>query len=427
MKLQIGVLAVAMYMLVVYNKKFSIRGVAHKWTLFDTLLASGLAEILLDAVTAYTVNHLDAVPDSVNLFLHVIFFLLIDAFLFSMMLYVMELTDTLPRSRKLKSVLYISFALNLSAVVLFSHDLDYVKGVYTNYSMGMSVYACYSLAAVYFLASAVILLRKWEGTEERTRFLILSAMIALSAVSVIQMIFPEVLITSIGVLLILLAGFLNHEEPALMELRVVHEEMVYAFANLVENRDEGTGGHIKRTTEYVKILAEELKKRGYYGDVLTRDYIRDLALSAPMHDIGKIAIPDSVLQKPGRLTPEEFDIIKTHTTIGARIIDENFTKTQSRRICDISHEIALSHHEKWNGRGYPYGLSGEQIPLSARIMAVSDVFDAVSEKRCYRDALPLDTCFKIIEDGSGSDFDPVIAEVFLSVRDQVEECYRAHA
>ncbi len=427
MKLQIGMLAVAFYILVIYNRKFRLRGVVLKWKIFDTLLVTGMAELLLDAVTAYTVNHREGVAPWLNLALHVLFFILIDTFLFTLMLYVMDLTDTMPDQGKKRNALYLSYGLNLAAVLAFSHDIEYVEGAYTNYSMGLSVYACYFLAAVYVVISCIILIRAWKRTEERKRFLILSALAFLSVVSAIQMVFPEVLITSIGVLLIILACFLNHEEPALNELRIVHEEMVYAFANLVENRDEGTGGHIKRTTQYVRLLAEELKRMGYHGDILTRDYIRDLSLSAPMHDIGKVAIPDSVLKKPGRLTPEEFDVIKTHTTIGARIIDENFSKTQSPEICRISHDIALYHHEKWNGKGYPKGLAGEEIPLCARIMAVSDVFDAVSEKRCYRDALPLDTCFKIIADGSGSDFDPVIAEVFLSIRDRVEECYMAHS
>ena len=140
-------------------------------------------------------------------------------------------------------------------------------------------------------------------------------------------------------------------------------------------------------------------------------------MAAPMHDIGKIAIPDSILQKPGRLTPEEFEIMKTHSERGGQILKKTFNNTGDDEYEKIAYEVAMYHHEKWNGKGYPKGLSKEQIPLSARIMAVADVFDAVSAKRCYRDALPLSECFEIIKNGSGQDFDSLIADLFLEMKD----------
>ena len=139
-----------------------------------------------------------------------------------------------------------------------------------------------------------------------------------------------------------------------------------------------------------------------------------------MHDIGKIAVPDVVLQKPGRLTDEEFDIIKQHTVDGGRIIQDTFGHLEDDLYSKMAYQVARHHHEKWNGKGYPEGLKRRAIPLCARIMAVADVFDAISEKRCYRDAMPMDKCFQIIEEGSGQDFDPIIAEVFLDMRDKVE-------
>ena len=173
----------------------------------------------------------------------------------------------------------------------------------------------------------------------------------------------------------------------------------------------------------MKLLAEELRDRGYYREVLTRDYIQNLCQSAPMHDIGKIAVPDVVLQKPGRLTEEEFKIIKKHTTDGGRIIDETFGNLGNNEYTRMAYQMARSHHEKWSGKGYPDGLKEDEIPLCARIMAVADVFDAVSEKRCYRDAMPLDQCFAIICEGSGKDFDPMIAEVFWDSRAKVEQIH----
>jgi len=195
------------------------------------------------------------------------------------------------------------------------------------------------------------------------------------------------------------------------------------FATLVESKDGSTGGHIKRTTAYVKPLAEELKERGYYKEILTKDYVRNLCKAAPMHDIGKIAVPDVVLQKPGRLTEEEFEIIKKHAPKGGEIIEETFGHLGNEGYTKMAYQVARYHHEKWNGKGYPEGLKEHEIPLCARIMAVADVFDAVSEKRCYRDAMPLEKCFEIISDGSGRDFDPIVAKVFLDSRDKVEKIH----
>ena len=208
---------------------------------------------------------------------------------------------------------------------------------------------------------------------------------------------------------------------AMKELSRYHDEMVMGFATLIENRDSSTGGHVKRTTRYVELLVGELKKRGYYSDILSRDYINNLLKAAPMHDIGKIAVPDAVLQKPGRLSPEEFEIMKQHTSRGGEMIQETFGRMGDEQFLEIVTQIARYHHEKWNGRGYPEGLKRKEIPLCARIMAIADVFDAVSADRCYRAALPLEKCFEIIQDGSGQDFDPILAEIFLDLREEVRK------
>lgn len=214
----------------------------------------------------------------------------------------------------------------------------------------------------------------------------------------------------------LLSTLLRKEE----QLAHSHNEMVMGFATLVENKDGSTGGHIKRTSTYVKLLAEELRNRGIYSEELTDEYLENLYRAAPMHDIGKIAVPDVVLQKPGKLTDEEFEIIKSHTLKGGEIIKETFGHLENEQYTHMAYEVARYHHEKWNGKGYPDGLKRKEIPLCARIMAIADVFDAVSEKRCYRDAMPLDQCFEIIADGSGQAFEPLLAEVFLDIREKVE-------
>ena len=215
----------------------------------------------------------------------------------------------------------------------------------------------------------------------------------------------------------LLSNLLSKEA----KLNHFHKEMVMGFATLVENKDGSTGGHIKRTTTYVKLLAEELRNRGIYQEELTDEYLENLYKAAPMHDIGKIAIPDVVLQKPGRLTEEEFRIIQEHTLRGGEIIKETFGHLENEQYTQMAYEVARHHHEKWNGKGYPDGLKRKEIPLCARIMAIADVFDAVSEKRCYRDAMPLEQCFEIIADGSGQAFEPLLAEVFLDIREKIEQ------
>ena len=150
-------------------------------------------------------------------------------------------------------------------------------------------------------------------------------------------------------------------------------------------------------------------------------------LAAPMHDVGKIAIPDAILQKPGKLTAEEFDVMKTHAAKGGEIIKETFQSMGDEEYEKIAYQVARFQHEKWNGKGYPEGLSGKEIPLCARIMTVADVFDAVSAKRCYRDAMPPEQCFAIIAKGSGQDFDPFIADVFLDMKDEMTKIVDANS
>lgn len=159
----------------------------------------------------------------------------------------------------------------------------------------------------------------------------------------------------------------------------------------------------------------------YYRRHLSKDYITNVKNAAPLHDIGKIATPDSILQKPGKLTDEEYAIMKKHAADGAEIIRHTFCDIDNDEFRRIAFEVARYHHEKYNGKGYPVGLSGENIPLHARIMAIADVFDAVSQKRCYRDAMPVEKCFDIIKNGSGTDFDPRLVEIFLDSRDEVEQ------
>ena len=193
----------------------------------------------------------------------------------------------------------------------------------------------------------------------------------------------------------------------------MQDGLIVTMADMVENRDSDTGAHIQKTAAYVKIIVEGLQKKGYYSEKIDAKFISDVVRSAPLHDIGKINIPDAVLNKPGKLTDEEFEIIKTHTTTGKKIMEDAISTVRGENYLKEARNMAAYHHERWDGKGYPDGLHGEVIPLSARIMAVADVFDALTSPRVYKPAFPVDKALSIITEGSGTQFDPKCVEVFM--------------
>lgn len=197
--------------------------------------------------------------------------------------------------------------------------------------------------------------------------------------------------------------------------------LIVILADMVENRDNDTGNHIKRTASYVKLIMEGLKKRGYYLDQLTDTFVSDVIQSAPLHDLGKIGISDTILNKPGKLTPEEFEIMKQHTVIGGDILERAISEIHGASYLREARNLAHYHHEKWAGGGYPEGLKGEDIPLSARIMAIADVFDAVSQKRVYKEAFTFEQSVDIIRKDSGTAFDPKCVEAFMDSLDAIRE------
>jgi putative two-component system response regulator len=188
---------------------------------------------------------------------------------------------------------------------------------------------------------------------------------------------------------------------------------IYCLAALAETRDPETGEHIKRTQKYIKELALELSTKKEYKDVLTREYIELLHKSAPLHDIGKVGIKDSILLKPGKLTEEEFEEMKNHTTYGGKSLMVGIKELGEESFLTLAKEIALTHHEKWDGSGYPRGLSKQQIPISGRLMALSDVYDALISKRVYKEAFTHEEAKNIILEGRGTHFDPDIVDAFI--------------
>lgn len=201
-------------------------------------------------------------------------------------------------------------------------------------------------------------------------------------------------------------------ESKTQEIRKIQHSVIASFANIVEARDGVTGQHIKRTSAYVEIITKALQEDSRYKEILTNEYTELLIAAAPLHDIGKIAIPDAILTKPGRLTEEEFKIIQSHCEIGAQIIVETLSSVERESYLTIAREMAHYHHEKWDGSGYPCGLHEEEIPLCARIMAIADVYDALRSKRSYKDAFSKEHALEIILKDSGKHFDPDIVKVF---------------
>ena len=199
----------------------------------------------------------------------------------------------------------------------------------------------------------------------------------------------------------------------------MQDGLIITMADMVENRDSDTGAHIQKTAAYVKIIVEGLKKKGYYTEKITPKFMSDVVRSAPLHDVGKINISDKVLNKPGKLDDEEYEIMKTHTTHGKKIMEDAISTVAGENYLKEARNMAAYHHERWDGKGYPEGLHGEVIPLSARIMAVADVFDALTSPRVYKPAFPVEKALSIIEEGKGTQFDPKCVEVFMDSLDEV--------
>src|ERR1043165_2403751 len=196
------------------------------------------------------------------------------------------------------------------------------------------------------------------------------------------------------------------------------EMALFALAKLAESRDNETGAHLERVREYARLLARELQARSCPG--VDEEFVRNIYLTSPLHDIGKVGVPDAVLLKPARLDDREFRMMRPHTTIGAETLDAVLKFNPGHEFLRMARDIALTHHEQWSGGGYPRGLIGEDIPLAGRIVALADVYDALTSKRVYKGAVPHEIARGIIIDGSGKHFDPALVRAFLSLEAQFE-------
>ena len=212
------------------------------------------------------------------------------------------------------------------------------------------------------------------------------------------------------------------------EIAAIQDVTIMAMTSMAETRDNETGNHIRRTQNYVKALATMLQNHPRFQHFLTPKNIDLLYKSAPLHDIGKVGIPDRILLKPGKLEPQEFEIMKTHTTLGRDAIEHAERELGTKvDFLQLAKEIAYSHQEKWDGSGYPLGLIGDAIPISARLMAVADVYDALISRRVYKEPMPHDKAVQIIVKGKGQHFDPDIVEAFLELQDEFQAIARRFA
>lgn len=284
----------------------------------------------------------------------------------------------------------------------------------------------YAISLAYLLVALVLVSLHFKHRDVATIGLIL---VGLVVGGIVPMTFFKLNVAylAIGVAASLCYIFYNDliqqdTKDALVEqerqLTAIQGHIISGMANLIESRDTETGEHVNRTSRYVKIIAEEARAKGVYADQITDHFITLLYTLAPMHDVGKIVVSDQILKQPRRLTKEEFEVMKHHARDGGTVVKKILDGITDDEYIRFAADIATYHHERWDGTGYPLGLKGEAIPLSARIMAIADVFDALVSKRCYKDAVSADEAFDIIKSESGTHFDPQLVEVFLEHKDR---------
>ena len=304
---------------------------------------------------------------------------------------------------------------------IFRYDAagKYIRGEY------YIVYEAFYIISLVFLIVCLVMVGK--RFKRRDLFTIIMVFVVMVA-AIIPLILFKVYVDYIGIALCASLCYIYYNDliqddiqEKLVENQKKIQDMqahtISGMANLIESRDLETGEHVTRTSEYVRTLAECARQDGVYADVLSDRFISTLYMLAPMHDIGKIVVPDRILKKPEKLTEEEFEQIKRHASEGGRVVREVLSGVTDEEYVAFASDIAACHHERWDGKGYPTGLSGEAIPLCARIMAIADVYDALISERCYKKPMSKEDAFEIIRQESGTHFDPRLAEVFLRHRE----------
>ena len=326
----------------------------------------------------------------------------------------------LPNQKKPAVVFFLLNFVMEAAAAPFSFIFGFNREGYFRGSGFFLYEISYVLSLIYLIFGIHSVSRQFR---HRDRWTIIMILVILSA-GIIPMTFFHINITYIAIALAASLCYIYYNDLVQQDIQEdlitnqkklsdMQVHIISGLANLIERRDTETGEHITRTSQYVKMLAEFARSEGVYTEELTDSFIELLYTLSPMHDIGKILVSDTILKKPGRLTREEFEELKRHASEGGRAVKDVLNDISEEEYISFASDIAKYHHEWWDGTGYPEGRKGEEIPLSARIMAVADVYDALISKRCYKDAYTSEEAFRIIEEESGTHFDPNLVRVFL--------------
>jgi len=357
-----------------------------------------------------------------------IFFLSAYGMIFLYALYLLDYIGGTILTKKCRYIAYLTFIIYLCILIptpftgwIYSIDADnhYSRGPLLFIPLALQIILYFSLFKFFFQNRDFV---QFSNLKTELAFIVIP-----QAMQIIQIIFYGISLSSVGYSLSLTIIFLdinrrlerNYDEifdvvrQRDTKLIQIQNHTILSLSSLVEERDTDTGGHVQRTSDYVGILSTLLMNNGMYKNTIDENFIRRIIDAAPMHDIGKIVVPDAVLKKPGKLTAEEYELMKLHATEGGRIIREVLGEYEDREYKRIATNIATYHHEKWDGTGYPRGLKADSIPLCARIMALADVFDALVSPRVYKEPMSYEKAFEIIEKGSGVHFDPNITKVFI--------------
>ena len=322
-----------------------------------------------------------------------------------------------------KKIAYIYLAINLLVEtiaapfgwVFYFNDEGYFRG---NLFIIYEIF--YFLSLIYLVVGMILVGRKFRNRDARTIIMVIVVLIA----GIVPMTLYQIHVTYIAVAVSSIICYVYYNDLVQQDIQAelianqekmsgMQSHIITGLSSLIESRDLETGEHVSRTASYVKLIAEYSRKEGVYADQIDDHFISMLSMLAPMHDIGKVVVSDQILRKPAKLTPEEFEAMKKHAEVGGDVVREVLSGVAEEEYISFASDIASYHHERWDGTGYPFRLKGEEIPLAARIMAIADVFDALISKRCYKEAIPREEAYKIIEEESGTHFDPKLVEVFL--------------
>lgn len=409
------------------------------WRIYNGLVGSALITCVSDAGSAYFIEHIyDSDAGFVMaVILTYIYYAIQVTFAYMVMIYVYTyLTDK--KEYSIRPYVLFMIPLAVCLLLLASNpftDVMFALSRTEGFLKGSGVFGYYLVSAFYAIGTlfvAVLYKNKGKFGKVLTRVVFCCSAI-IGGSLVVQYYYEKQLVICSAMMITALMLNLSLEYADLMNYTVNREKshqrqrLVEGMATLIEDRDTSTGKHVIKTRRYATLIVNEMLDRKMHPDTVNSKFARYVSETAPLHDIGKITIPDSVLNKPGKFTPEEYEVMKTHTVNGGRIVADLLVDDFDLEMRHIAYEIASYHHERWDGKGYPLGLSGEDIPLSARIMAVADVFDAMISERVYKQAKSVDEAFKVIEEEAGKQFDPEISKLFVELRPQIEEMLRKDA